>query len=364
MDASRAQPSQLSVRGESDRNTSPVTSADSTDTGLLDYAWVLVRHWRLILGIPLVAAVVTGLVSFLLPERFTARVEFVPESSNSIKLPSGLGTLAGEFGLSLPATNPLESPQFYAKVATSRPLLERTLATRFPVAGGADSAALIDILRIRPASPRIRMEKAIKYFRKKAAIKVDNKTGVLQLTVETRSPELSAAVATHMVGLLNDFNRNTRNLQARERRKFAEARTQEAGHDLEQAEDLLRTFLNRNRQYESPQLMFERNRLERQVTLRQEIYGTLRREFEMARLEEVNDTPVLTVVEPAQPPALRSSPLRIRMTLVAGLLGLVVSITLAFLLEYLRSSRLRQPAAYARIAGAWKRGPAAYGVEA
>jgi uncharacterized protein involved in exopolysaccharide biosynthesis len=159
-----------------------------------------------------------------------------------------------------------------------------------------------------------------------------------------------------MVGLLNDFNQRTRNLRARERRKFAEARTNEAQKDLEIIEDSLRGFLTRNRQLEfSPQLLFERNRLERQVALRQEVYQTLRREYEIARIEEVNDTPVLTVVDPAVAPATPSSPRRIRMAFVAGVLGLLLGVALAFLLEYLERSREQQPLVYQRVAQAWRR---------
>jgi uncharacterized protein involved in exopolysaccharide biosynthesis len=160
-----------------------------------------------------------------------------------------------------------------------------------------------------------------------------------------------------MVGLLNDFNQRTRNLRARERRKFTEARSRDAEADFTTAEDSLRDFLSRNRQFEfTPQLLFERNRLERQVTLRQEVYQTLRREYEIARIEEVNDTPVLTVVDPAVPPAYPSSPRPVRMAFVAGVLGLLLGVSLAFLLQYLERSREQHPVVYDRVVRALRRG--------
>ncbi len=357
MDSPRTPASPRPVLDAPDRATPAGGGTSNSDAGLLDYAWVVLHHWRLVAGTPFVAALVTGLISLVLPQRWTAGIEFVPETSTSIKLPSGVGALAGQLGLSLPSSNPVESPAFYARVAESRPLLERTLASRFPVPGSAtDSAPLIDLLKIPEGAALRRMEKGVKRLREYTEIKTDAKTGTLRLDVETRDARLSAAVANQMVGFLNDFNRNTRSLQARERRKFVEARTGEAQTDLEQAEDALRDFLTRNRQYEAPPLQFERNRLERQVQMRQEVYSTLRREFEVARLEEVNDTPVLTVIDPAIPPATRSSPARVRMVLVAALLGIGFGLGLAFLTEYLRQSRVREPAAYERVARAW-RGP-------
>jgi uncharacterized protein involved in exopolysaccharide biosynthesis len=309
------------------------------------------------LGIPTAAALLTFALSFLLPKRWTAETRFIPEASSSMELPQGIGALAGELGFSLPTADPMSSPDFYAAVMEGRSLLERTLRTRFSVPGAAsDSAPLIDILEIEADTPRERMETAVEWLRDHSSATVDAKTGAVEFSVEMPDPELAAAVTTHMVGLLNDFNQRTRNLRARERRKFAEARSREAQGEFESAEDSLRDFLTRNRQFDfTPQLLFERNRLERQVTLRQEVYQTLRREYEIARIEEVNDTPVLTVVDPPVPPAYPSSPRRVRMAAVAAVLGILVGVSLAFLFQYLERSREQHPALYQRVAQAWRR---------
>jgi uncharacterized protein involved in exopolysaccharide biosynthesis len=310
------------------------------------------------LGIPILGALFTFGLSFLLPKQWTAETRFVPEASSSFELPQGIGALAGELGFSLPSSDPMSSPDFYATVMEGRSVLERTLRTRFIVPGtAADSAPLIDILEIEEDTPRERIESGVEWLRDHSSATVDAKTGAVEFSVEMPDPELAAAVTSHMVGLLNDFNQRTRNLRARERRKFAEARSTEAETDFTTAEDLLRDFLSRNRQFEfTPQLLFERNRLERQVTLRQEVYQTLRREFEIARIEEVNDTPVLTVVDPPVPPAYPSSPRPFRMAFVAGVLGLLLGVSLAFLFQYLERSREQHPVVYHRVAQAWRRG--------
>ncbi|HEY7612805.1 MAG TPA: GNVR domain-containing protein [Gemmatimonadales bacterium] len=336
----------------------PLEPPSSTDSGLLDYAWVLLRHRRLVLGIPILGALLTFGLAFLLPKRWESETRFVPEASSSLELPQGIGALAGELGFSLPSSDPMSSPDFYAAVMEGRSLLERTLRTRFLVPGTAsDSAPLIDILEIEEDTPRERIESGVEWLRDHSSATVDAETGAVEFSVEMPDPDLAAAVTSHMVGLLNDFNQRTRNLRARERRKFAEARTREAEADFTTAEDSLRDFLSRNRQFEfTPQLLFERNRLERQVTLRQEVYQTLRREFEIARIEEVNDTPVLTVVDPAVPPAYPSSPRPFRMAFVAGVLGLLLGVGLAFLLQYLERSREQHPVVYDRVVQAWRRG--------
>ncbi|HET7241626.1 MAG TPA: hypothetical protein VFI77_10710, partial [Gemmatimonadales bacterium] len=50
-----------------------------------------------------------------------------------------------------------------------------------------------------------------------------------------------------------------------------------------------------------------------------------------------------------------SSPRRVRMTLVALVLGLLVGATYAFVREYVTRSQELQPAAYDRLARSWSR---------
>jgi capsule polysaccharide export protein KpsE/RkpR len=293
-----------------------------------------------------------------MPLRWTASTGFIPESSTSIQLPSGISALAGELGFSLPTGDPTSSPDFYAAVTGSRSLLERTLLSRFAVPGAAasDSAALIDILDIQDDNPRERMEKAIEWMRAHSSSGVDPQTGVISLRAEMPDADLAATVVGRMVAILNEFNQRTRNQRARERRRFTEERTAEAQHDLQSAEDALRIFLTRNRQYDnSPMLMFEQQRLDRQVQLRQDVYQTLRREYEIARIDEVNNTPVLTVVDSPVPPADPSSPHRVRLSLAAFVVGLLLALLIAFLREYLHRSRELQPEVYERVARSWRR---------
>ena len=310
----------------------------------------------------MVAAALTFVLSFALPKRWTAEAGFIPETSTSIQLPSGISAIAGELGFSLPSGDPTSSPDFYTAVTQSRSLLERTLMTRFavPDAAPADSAALIDILDIEDDTPRERMESGVEWMRDHTSADVDAKTGVISLKAELPDPELAAAVVSRMVALVNEFNQRTRNLRARERRKFTENRTADAMRDLENAEDAERVFLSRNRQFDnSPELQFEHGRLDRQVQIRQDVYQTLRREYEVARIDEVNNTPVLTVVDSPVAPARPSSPRRVRMSAVAAVLGVLVGVSLAFFREYLRRSRELHPMAYDRLVRVWRRRPAA-----
>ena len=116
----------------------------ASDTGLLDYAWVLSQHRRLVFGIPVVAVILTLLLSLVLPTRWTAKATFIPESQSSIQLPQGIGALAGELGFSLPGSDPTSGER-------------------------GSSAPVINILKIEADDPRERTEKGVEWLKDHSA---------------------------------------------------------------------------------------------------------------------------------------------------------------------------------------------------
>ena len=330
--------------------TEPVRPTEAT---FLDLLVVLRRRWRIVIGLPAVLALITAVISFIMRPTYTATITFVPEAGTSAKLPSSLAGLAGEFGLSLGA-DASRSPRFYADVLKSRELLERALLTRYPdprtTAG--DSVRLLDLLRIRGRSGADSVFNGVRALSNRLGTRVDVQTGIVRLSVESRYAGLSAAVANQMVGYLNEFNTHTRQSQARERRRFVEQRITEAEGELRSAEGDLRTFYERNRTWQqAPQLMFEEGRLRRQVDIRQEVYLTLKREFETARIEEVNDTPVITVIDPAIAPQRRSSPQRKMMVLLALMGGALASSLWALIGAYTDQLRATGDRRYLEVFG-------------
>jgi len=144
-------------------------------------------------------------------------------------------------------------------------------------------------------------------------------------------------IASHLLEELNRFNLQTRQSQAAAERLFTENRLSEIETQLRAAEDALQRFLERNRDYRnSPLLQFQHDRLERDVQMRQQVYTTLAQAFEEAKIEEVRDTPVLTVIEP---PSIALEPDH-RGLLIGAVLAIIGALFLSSLwivgLEFLR----------------------------
>src|SRR5580765_484644 len=118
------------------------------DLTLVEVLSTLLRQWRVIIGLPLLAAVAIGVFSFTLRPTYTATVTFVPENRNQNRLTGAAAGLIGGLGINF-GSQPTESPRFYADVVRSRELLERVLISRYADprarAGVADSVTLFQM---------------------------------------------------------------------------------------------------------------------------------------------------------------------------------------------------------------------------
>jgi len=320
------------------------------ERSILEILNVLLKRWRVVLGFPVVVAVVVLGISFLVPPTFTATTSFVPEMRSEGGLPGGLGALAGQLGISL-GGEASQSPRFYAEVSKSRGILDRLLLSRYADPRTArqigDSATLLTILQSGGRNGMDSLERGARKLAGLIAVGVDAQTNIVTIKVQSRYPALAAALANRLVAYLNDFNTLSRQSQARERRKFTEQRVAAGERELRDAEEALKRFYQANRSWQqSPQLVFEEGQLRRQVDLRQELYRTLQREYETARIQEVNDTPVITVIDQAVVPQRKSGPTRRLWALAAFVLSGVFAVSWAFSAEALGRARHEQDGRY------------------
>jgi uncharacterized protein involved in exopolysaccharide biosynthesis len=129
------------------------------------------------------------------------------------------------------------------------------------------------------------------------------KTGVISVGVVADDPQLAQQIAQQMLEELNRFNLSTRRSQATAERQFTERRLADEAETLRAAENALESFVESNRDLRAPRVALEQERLTRAVTLRRQLYTTLAANLEQAKLDEVRDTPVLTVIEAPVAPA-------------------------------------------------------------
>jgi uncharacterized protein involved in exopolysaccharide biosynthesis len=280
---------------------------------------------RVVLFLIFLPAVLTLTTALLLPRNWTSASSFIPQSRRTNGDISGF---AAQFGVALPGQDATQSPAFYAQLVTGRELLGALVDSNFIVLG--DTIRLNSALRIRDRDPRILRERTIRELGNRISAVTVPKSGVVRLSVRAPSPELALQLNRRMLDLVNRFNLENRRSQAGAERRFVEKRMVEARAESRVAEDRLQDFLRRNRDFRnSPDLAFQQERLARDATLKQQVYAQLAQSYEQSRIEEVRDTPVITVVEQPERPALPDSRGIVTKSILAAILGFAVALFFA-----------------------------------
>ena len=307
---------------------------------------VVLRNRGMIALFAILLAAIVVSITLLLPRTYTSESSFMPQAQ---KNPTSLTGLAAQFGFSLPTSDPGQSPAFYAALATSRSILGQLVDSkyRFETDTGAAVGNLVQFYRSRGRTPGLQRDAAIRRLTDDVQANSVQKTGTVDLEVTSRQSVLSLQITQRLLGLLNEFNLHTRQSQAAEERRFTERRLEEVRQDLRVAEDKLQQFLQRNRDVmNSPELQFQRDRLQREVLMRQEVFTTLSQAVEQAKIEEVRDTPVLTIVQAPEAPVRPDRRGVVFKAILALLGGLAVGSAIAFWKAYTENAtRLGSPEA-------------------
>jgi uncharacterized protein involved in exopolysaccharide biosynthesis len=89
-----------------------------------------------------------------------------------------------------------------------------------------------------------------------------------------------------------------------------------------------------------PEVGTEYIRKLRDLKFNEALYELLLKQYEAAKLDEAKDATVIQVIDKATPPEQRIKPKRGQMVMIAGVVGLFLSIFAAFFLEYMEKSSL------------------------
>ena len=320
---------------------------DEDEISVFTLASVLVRwRWTIVaLGVfGGVLGLTWGLTS---PKVYKSTATFIPQGSEGGV--SGLALAASQFGLRVPSGGSAWGPPVYVALLRSRALLEPIALDTVVVAeDGGRRVALMDLLEIDDSAPELRVDLAVRTLGEIVAASEVRALSAAKVSVTTRWPSVSLALAERLVDGVNQFNLETRRSQAAAEREFVEMQAAEAERALREAEDRLQLFLQRNRAFaSSPELAFEHDRLQREVALRQQVYTSLLLNREEARIREVRDTPVITVLAEPRLPVVGEARKSIQKGVVGGLAGGMLGVLIAFVAQGVAGAR-RAPTEEAR----------------
>jgi uncharacterized protein involved in exopolysaccharide biosynthesis len=315
------------------------------ELSLVEMASTLLRRWRMLVTIPLLVALATGAWIYSQDRMYSASASFLPQVADTRSM-GGAAALAQQFGFSMGTSRSGQSPQFFVDLLQSRSVLRQAVESEYEAAGEDGTlrrATLIEWYGFHDEPhPLPGWRRAVNELRSRISTSVARETGLVSIGVGASDPLLAEQIAQRLLEILNDVNNQVLQSRAQEEGRFVALRLEEAAGELAAAETALQRFLRQNSQYRnSPELSFEYERLQRQVSMRQEVYTSLLRSQEETSIEALRDTPLFTVIDaPAG-----TGEMQPRGLVVKTALGFFVGMALAVFLAFVRDSAMRGSAA-------------------
>ena len=363
----------------------PETKQDD-EISLIDLAITLAKHKKLIIGAPLIVAIVVAIYSFFIPPTYTADVQMLPpqQQSSASAMLSQLGAFGG-MGGAAGIKNPNDT---YVAMLKSR-TIQDSMIKRFKLQAVYKTKT--------PEKTRGALNGATKV--------TVGKDGIIGISVDDESPQRAAILANGYVDALQQMTQVFAVTEASHLRLFYEKQLLQAKHNLGDAEIALkqlqektgiihldsqaqlgigtaanikgqiamkevelgamRTFatgnnpdLVRTQQTISglqaqlakietgtvssskvPETGLEYIRKTRDFKYAETIYEMLAKQFEMAKIDEAKESSVIQVLDKAMPPEQKSKPKRSMMVLIAALATGFLTILYAFIKEALQNAK-------------------------
>ena len=215
----------------------------------------------------------------------------------------GLAGLASQFGVNVPtrASADLSSPSLFPELLRSRTFAEKILDKKFYTKEFGKELSLLAILTHGNDPPKVGRDTLVTSALGALGGMLEFNQGSSGSFSEIRAianepifaKELAEVTLAELVALSRFYKSQTVN----EKTSFIANRIASVENDLESSETKLKEFNEKNRQISSPALQLEQDRLERDVEIQKGIYLTLKQQYELAKIEEIQGASVVQVLD-------------------------------------------------------------------
>ena len=275
------------------------------------------------------AAILAAAYSLSLPNYYRSEAQILPLDGKGVG--GGLGNLAvaaAAFGVGIPGTD--GSDGSYVDILASRWLREQLLNTEFHFhyrtsRFGSEIEAKETLFKHLGAK---NMDRGVSALNEVLFANRDQKSRLLSIWAETRSPELSQQIVRRATSLLESYVLERGMTRGGNKAAFAEQRMKDAQKDYDAAEEEYSQFMARNRNFRlssEPSVLLKGLRLDAELRMRQQLVSTLALSREQALMEEKNDLPILNVLDVGSVPFEKSRPARANLVLAIFFLGTVAT---------------------------------------
>lgn len=371
--------------------------------GFLHYLKVLVKRRMLIGGIVFTASLLAVIVSLLLPDRYVSATTILPPSGKS----TALSQLAARFGGLGGISEVKSSGKIWLGILKSRKL-RNAIVKRFNLMEVYDKKTLvaargelndnikiwvsqsngITTLVVEDESPERAAEMAnalveeldaiskrmVMSAGKRTRVFVEKRRMEVMVKLEGTEEALKKFQETNKAIALNEQSRAALStigrvkgelmgkkvelqallsyaLPTNPQAEILRAQTKELESNLRKLEEGESKPNQRNILIptgEIPKLLLDYARLLREQRIQQSLYELLTQQYEMARIQEAKDSPIIQVLDTAEIPIRKTEPKRTLIVILSSITAAFYAIFMAFFIEYGYMEKVKN------AAGAWK----------
>jgi tyrosine-protein kinase Etk/Wzc len=365
----------------------PIVSSASIsgDTTLVDFMIVLAKRKKLVMGFPVIVALISAAVSLTLPNVYTATTKLLPPQQAQSGASALLAQLGGAAGLAAGMAGMKTPGDLYLGMLKSRTVADKMIS-RFDLKKKYETESQ-EKARLRLAG---------------STVLATGKDGMITIDVDDKDPKFAAGLANGYVDELQRLTSTLAVTEASQRRVFFERQLETAKNNLAKVEmslkgamdtrgvisvdsesrailetaarlkaqvsakeiqlDSMRAFVTpQNPEFrraseelsslrselarlqggragssalaQTSQAGLENIQLMRDLKYYQMLYELLAKQYEVARLDEAKDPALIQVLDPAVAPEYKSKPKRAFIVLGATLLAGFAAIAWAFFSE-------------------------------
>tara|TARA_B100001057_G_scaffold439697_1_gene473074 strand:- start:1050 stop:1979 length:930 start_codon:yes stop_codon:yes gene_type:complete len=284
------------------------SSADG-EIDLLELIRILFHAWKTVAGITVVCTGLAVAYALNAPEVFKSETLLAPaqeEKTGASSALSQFGGLAAMAGVSIPIDSNIE--QVVATLNSRKFLGEyidkkKLMPVLFEEIWDADGQAW----KVSSSEDEPNELKAIKKFKACLYVDEDKKSGLINLSISWKDPEIAAQWANDLVKQLNEQLREQAIADSKKRVEYLE-------------QELAKTTLQ---------------------DMRAVLYNLLESEKQKAMLANVNEDFALEVIDPAVAPETREKPKRKLIVVIGGVCGGFLGIFAVFFAQFLQ--KLKSP---------------------
>ncbi len=322
------------IMEEQNINTIP----EEQEIDLMELFQKLMKHWRYILTFTFFSGVFAFVVALSIVKNYTVTSTLAPEvvSRSSAGGMASLASLAG-INLNMASTSDAINPELYPNIVSSNNFVVDLFGTPVEFKDKKEGLVKTDyytylkeytrrpwwsyivsapmkglgwflglfrekeekiegFANVNPAELTPEQFKIAKEVREKVGVSVDNKTGVVTVTVNAQYPQVAYQISERVIDKIQDYVTTYRTEKSRKDVEYYDELFQEAKEEYYEIQQKYASYVDANQGVVLQRVMTEKERLQNEVELAFSLYNSCAQQLQAGKAKLQQETPVFAII--------------------------------------------------------------------